>query len=62
MWGEVTPAERLRAVTRRHTDEERLAVEAADALAGFAHEPASLVASAPTEPLSPRQKHLTSSR
>jgi len=43
MWGEVTPAERLRAVTRRHTDEERLAVEAADALAGFAHEPASLV-------------------
>ena len=43
MWGEVTPAERLRAVTRRHVDEERLAVEAADALAGFAHEPASLV-------------------
>jgi hypothetical protein len=43
MWGEVTPAERLRAVTRRHVDEERLASEAADALAGFAHEPASLV-------------------
>jgi hypothetical protein len=43
MWGEVTPAERLRAVTRRHVDEERLAVEAADALAGFANEPASLV-------------------
>jgi hypothetical protein len=43
MWGEVTPAERLRAVTRRHVDDERLATEAADALAGFAHEPASLV-------------------
>ena len=43
MWGEVTPAERLRAVTRRSVDEERLAVEAADALAGFASEPASLV-------------------
>jgi len=43
MWGEVTPAERLRAVTRRHVDEDRLAAEAADALAGFAHEPASLV-------------------
>jgi hypothetical protein len=43
MWGEVTPAERLRAVTRRHVDEDRLAIEAADALAGFAHEPASLV-------------------
>src|SRR5579862_6474070 len=43
MWSEVTPAERLRAVTRRHVDEERLAVEAADALAGFASEPASLV-------------------
>jgi hypothetical protein len=43
MWGEVTPAERLRAVTRRHVDEDRLAIEVADALAGFAHEPASLV-------------------
>lgn len=43
MWGEVTPAERLRAVTRRSPDEEHLAIEAADALAGFASEPASLV-------------------
>ena len=43
MWGEVTPAERLRAVTRRRVDEDRLAIEAADALAGFASEPASLV-------------------
>jgi len=43
MWGEVTPAERLRSVTRRHVDDERLAAEAADALAGFADEPASLV-------------------
>jgi len=43
MWGDVTPAERLRAVTRRGVDEDRLAVEAADALAGFASEPASLV-------------------
>ena len=43
MWGEVTPAERLRAVTRRRLDEDRLAIEAADALAGFASEPASLV-------------------
>jgi hypothetical protein len=43
MWGEVTPAERLRSVTRRHADDERLAAEAADALAGFADEPASLV-------------------
>ena len=43
MWGEVTPAERLRAVTRRSVDEDRLAIEAADALAGFASEPASLV-------------------
>jgi hypothetical protein len=44
MWGEVTPAERLRAVTRRgFVDDEHLAVEAADALAGFATEPASLV-------------------
>ena len=43
MWGEVTPAERLRAVTRRNVAEERLAAEAADALAGFAGEPASLV-------------------
>ena len=43
MWGEVTPAERLRSVTRRHVDDERLAPAAADALAGFADEPASLV-------------------
>src|SRR4051812_12235897 len=43
VWGEVTPAERLRAVTRRTVDDERLAAEAADALAGFAAEPASLV-------------------
>jgi hypothetical protein len=43
MWGEVTPAERLRSVTRRRADDERLAAEAADALAGFADEPASLV-------------------
>jgi hypothetical protein len=43
VWGDVTPAERLRAVTRRHVDDDRLAAEAADALAGFAAEPASLV-------------------
>jgi hypothetical protein len=43
VWGDVTPAERLRAVTRRHVDDDRLAAEAADALAGFASEPASLV-------------------
>jgi hypothetical protein len=43
MWGEVTPAERLRSVTRRSTGDEELAGEAADALAGFASEPASLV-------------------
>jgi len=43
MWGEVTPAERLRAVTRRNVDDDYLAGEAADALAGFASEPASLV-------------------
>lgn len=43
MWGEVTPAERLRAVTRRAVPDHDLAAEAADALAGFAHEPASLV-------------------
>lgn len=43
MWGDVTPAERLRSVTRRHVDDDRLAAEAADALAGFASEPASLV-------------------
>jgi len=43
MWDDVTPAERLRAVTRRRVDEDRLAIEAADALAGFASEPASLV-------------------
>ncbi len=43
MWGEVTPAERLRSVTRRNVDDDRLAAAAADALAGFADEPASLV-------------------
>src|SRR4051812_27876698 len=43
MWGDVTPAERLRSVTRRNVDDDHLAVEAADALAGFASEPASLV-------------------
>jgi hypothetical protein len=43
MWGDVTPAERLRAVTRRSLDDDQLAIEAADALAGFADEPASLV-------------------
>src|SRR6476661_7426545 len=43
MWGDVTPAERLRSVTRRNVDDDRLAAEAADALAGFASEPASLV-------------------
>ena len=43
MWGEVTPAERLRSVTRRNVDDDHLAIEAADALAGFASEPASLV-------------------
>ena len=43
MWGEVTPAERLRSVTRRLAADDALAAEAADALAGFAAEPASLV-------------------
>jgi hypothetical protein len=43
MWGEVTPAERLRSVTRRSVDDDQLALAAADALAGFADEPASLV-------------------
>src|SRR5579871_4571144 len=43
MWGDVTPAERLRAVTRRSLDDDALAIEAADALSGFASEPASLV-------------------
>ena len=43
MWGEVTPAERLRSVTRRGVDDDRLAAAAADALAGFSDEPASLV-------------------
>src|SRR5450631_502984 len=43
MWGEVTPAERLRSVTRRSVDDDRLAAAAADALAGFSNEPASLV-------------------
>ncbi len=43
MWGDVTPAERLRAVTRRNVDDDHLAAEAAEALGGFASEPASLV-------------------
>ena len=43
MWGEVTPAERLRSVTRRNLDDDHLAAAASDALAGFADEPASLV-------------------
>lgn len=43
MWGEVTPAERLRAVTRRGVPEHELAAETADALAEFAADPASLV-------------------
>src|SRR4051794_8349604 len=43
MWGDVTPAERLRAVTRRSVDDDHLASEAAGALAAFASEPASLV-------------------
>ena len=43
MWGEVTPAERLRSVTRRAPDDDHLAPEAAEALAGFAAEPASLL-------------------
>jgi hypothetical protein len=43
MWGDVTPAERLRAVTRRRAGDEGIAAEAADALTGFASDPASLV-------------------
>lgn len=43
MWGDVTPAERLRAVARRGLADRELAVEAADALAGFAAQPAHLV-------------------
>jgi hypothetical protein len=43
VWHDVTPAERLRAVTRRSVADHALAGEAADALAGFASEPASLV-------------------
>jgi hypothetical protein len=44
MWGDVTPAERLRALTRRaHFDDHELAAEAAAALGAFAAEPASLV-------------------
>src|SRR5438270_7215138 len=43
MWGDATPAERQRADTRRSVDDEHLAAEAAEALAGFADEPASLV-------------------
>jgi hypothetical protein len=43
MWGEITPAERLRSVTRRGVSDHLLASEAADALAAFAAEPASLV-------------------
>jgi len=43
MWGEVTPAERLRSIARRSGADDALAAEAADALAGFASEPAGLV-------------------
>jgi hypothetical protein len=43
MWGDVSPAERLRAITRRAVADHALAAEAADALAGFSYEPASLV-------------------
>lgn len=43
MWGEVTPAERLRSITRRSFADDALAAEAADALAGFASDPAGLV-------------------
>jgi hypothetical protein len=43
VWSDVTPAERLRAVTRRTVADHALAGEAADALAAFASEPASLV-------------------
>ena len=39
----MTPAERLRSVTRRGVSDHALAAEAAGALAGFASEPASLV-------------------
>lgn len=42
-WGDVTPAERLRSVTRRSVADHNLASAAADALAAFAPEPASLV-------------------
>lgn len=41
-WSGANPAERLRAVTRRHADDE-LPIEAAGALLGFAGEPAHLV-------------------
>jgi hypothetical protein len=43
VWGEVTPAERLRSITHRRADDDGLAAETADALAAFAAEPASLV-------------------
>ena len=43
MTWDVTPAERLRSVTRRGVSDHVLASEAAGALAGFASEPASLV-------------------
>src|SRR5438270_11619530 len=43
MWGDATPAERQRADTPRSVDDEHPAAEAAEALAGFADEPASLV-------------------
>ncbi|HEX5096476.1 MAG TPA: hypothetical protein VFX21_10695 [Acidimicrobiia bacterium] len=43
MTWDVTPAERLRSVTRRGVADHVLAAEAAGALAGFASEPASLV-------------------
>lgn len=42
MWGDVTPAERLRAIARRGAGED-LAAAATAALAGYADEPASLV-------------------
>lgn len=42
MWGDVTPAERLRALARRGSGDD-LAAAAAAALAGYSSEPASLV-------------------
>lgn len=43
MWGDVSPAERLRAITRRGLADDDLAVEAAEALGAFATQPAHLV-------------------